>query len=128
MEKKLIAVLVDVENEKAQQVVITDSLDEFYTLLKCDTIDIVSRQIGKHHFDIICDDEGLCKGSPKISAIDNYGRPQLVGNLLIVGMPDENGNLTSLTEREALYILDRVEHLCTNFYPDGYPMLTQVTY
>lgn len=128
MENKLMSIFVDVEKETAKRIDIIDDLDTFYELLNCNTIDIVSRRIGSKRFDIICDDEGLLKGAPKISAIDNLGSPQLVGNLLIVGTPDEEGDLTSLTEEDANYILSRVQHMCTRLYPEGYPMLTQVEY
>ena len=88
MSKKLLrGVLVDVEKETAGVVEIPDELDEFYRILNCSCIDITVRRIGcnfhnRIRVNIICDDEGLCKSDPKISAIDNLGNVQLVGNLL----------------------------------------------
>lgn len=131
MSKNLLrGVLVDVENESASIVEIPDDLDEFYKILNCDCIDITVRRIGyrKEKFNIVCDDEGLLKEPQKISAIDNLGNPQLVGNLFIVGTADSEGNLTSLSEDDAAYILARVQKMGTRKFPAGYPMLTQCEY
>ena len=129
MSKKILrGVLVDVEKETAGVVEIPDELDEFYKILNCDCIDIVVRQIGRKRFNIICDDEGLFKDPQKISAIDNLGQAQLVGNLFIVGSSVLDGDLTGLTEKEAAYILARVQKIGTIKFPAGYPMLTQCEY
>lgn len=126
---KLRGILIDVENEEVKCIEIEDTLDEYYRILNCDTIDIVNRRIGRKRFEIICDDEGTFKANPKISAIDNFGTPQLVGNIFIVGGEvDEDGNLTSLTKSDAKYVMDRVVHVCTRQFIDGYPMLTQCEY
>ena len=126
MSKKILrGVLVDVENEKVSVVEIPDELDEFYKILNCSCIDIVRRKIGRKHFEIICDDEGLFRDTPKISAIDNLGNVQLVGNILIVGSEVIDGNLTGLEPSDAAYVLSRVQKMGTNKYPAGYPMLTQ---
>ena len=128
MAKKLLGVLVDVENEKVEAMEIEDELDSFYKILNCSTIDIVVRNIGGRHkkaFDIICDDEGLFKEPQKISAIDNLGNVQLVGNIFITGTADDNGNLTSLSASDVAYIKSRVQKMGTRKFPDGYPMLTQ---
>lgn len=119
--------LIDVINEKAE-VVKADGLDDFYRLIDCDTIDIVTRKIGRRYYDIICDDNGLFADGPKISAIDDCGSIMLVGNLLIAGLHDEEGELTDLTDDDIAYIADRIEHMCTRMYPAGYMMLTQCSY
>lgn len=129
--KLLLGVLVDVAKETVRAVEIPDELDEFYRILNCDCIDIVSRRIGwraKKRFNIVCDDEGLFKDPQKISAIDNMGHPQLVGNLFIVGGTDPEGNLTGLSKAEADYILGYVLQMGTRNFPAGYPMLTQCEY
>lgn len=129
MSKKLLrGVLVDVEKETASVVEIPDELEEFYKILKCDCIDITVRAIGgkcRKKFDIVCDDEGLLKEPQKISAIDNMGNPQLVGNLFIVGGADEEGNLTSLSEYDESYLMSKIQKIGTRKFPSGYPMLTQ---
>ena len=128
MAKKLLGVLVDVENEKVEAMEIEDELDSFYKILNCSTIDIVVRNIGGRHkkaFDIVCDDEGLFKEPQKISAIDNLGNVQLVGNIFITGTADNEGNLTSLSDSDVAYIKSKVQKMSTRKFPDGYPMLTQ---
>jgi len=128
-EKRIVkAVLIDVDAEEAKAVEFEHSLQNIYGLLHCDCIDIVSRAIGhgrsSKRFDIICDDEGTFKTSPKISAIDNLGRPMLVGNLLVTNH-DAEGNTVSLTDDECEFVLAHVEKLGTRKHPDGYMMLTQ---
>ena len=128
-EKRIVkAVLIDVENGSARKVEFEYSLGNIYGLLNCDYINIVSRAIGygrsSKRFDIICDDEGMFKISPKISAIDNLGRPMLVGNLLVTNH-DAEGNTVSLSDEECEFVLAHVEKLGTRKYTDGYMMLTQ---
>ena len=128
-EKRIVkAVLIDVENGSARKVEFEYSLGKIYGLLNCDYIDIVSRAIGygrsSKRFDIICDDEGMFKISPKISAIDNLGRPMLVGNLLVTNH-DAEGNTVSLTDDECEFVLAHVEKLGTRKHHDGNMMLTQ---
>jgi hypothetical protein len=128
-EKRIVkAVLIDVENDSARKVEFEHSLGNIYGLLHCDCIDIVSRAIGhgrsSKRFDIICDDEGTFKMNARISAIDNLGRPMLVGSLLVTNH-DAEGNTVSLTDDECEFVLAHVEKLGTRKHPDGYMMLTQ---
>ena len=130
MEKKLTAYLIDTEAETHGPVEIADDLDAFYKALHCDLIDIVTRGIGgirKHpQYEIICDEEGLLKDDPKISAIDDLGRPQLVGSLLICKSdPDDPCKLASLTPKDVRYIAQYVQPMCTRRRPRPYPMLCQ---
>lgn len=128
MAKKIFGVLLDVRNEKFEAIEIEDTLDELYRVCDCTCIDMPVRKIGRKYFTLICDDEGLCKTDPKISAIDNLGRPQLVGNLFIVSAENADGELQGLTKSEAAYIMKRIKKMYTNHYPKGYPMLTQCEY
>ena len=128
MERKLTGILVDVENEDVKVIEIEDKLDEFYRILNCDIIDIAHRYIGDKRFNIVCDDEGLFKDEPKISAIDNLGNMMLVGNLFIVSGKNYDGELHSLSEEEIKHILARVHSISTHRYPVGYPMLTNCEY
>ena len=127
-EKILRGVLLDVENEKVSVVEIPDCLKEFYKILDCSCIDIIVRKIGSKFFNIICDDEGTFKDTPKISAIDNLGNVQLVGNLFIVGSEVIDGELTSISKCDEAYILSMVKKMGTRKFPAGYPMLTQCEY
>ena len=100
------AIYLDVENGKAPKVVdIEDNLNVFYKMLKCKTIDIVTRKIDNNYYDIICDDNGLLKGVPITSAIDNKNKSALVGNLLVVGLPNDDGDLQGLTDEQTFEIL-----------------------
>lgn len=129
MAKNIYGVLLDVANKKVEAIEIADDLEKYYEILNCTCIDIVQRRIGRKNFTIICDDEGLFSAAPKISAINNLGQAQLVGNLFIVAAgADENGNLIGLSKSEAEYILKRCVNLVTRNYPDPYPMLTQCEY
>ena len=119
--------LIDVLENEVREVQ-AETLDDYYNLTKCDCIDIVQRRIGKKRYDIICDDEGLLKAGTKISAINNMGEPMLVGNLLIAGLADNKGELTSLTEEDIEYIKKRVQTMSTRKYPQGYKMLTECGY
>lgn len=128
MAKKITGILIDVENEKFEVMEIDDELDTYYKILNCSCIDIVVRHIGarcKKAFDIVCDDEGLFKDVHKISAIDNLGNVQFIGNIFITGTADEEGNLTSLTEYDVAYIKSKIVNLSTRQFPKAYPMLTQ---
>ena len=61
----------------------------------------------------------------KISAIDNLGRPQLVGSLLVVGLADGEGHETSLSDKDCDFILGKIQTMYTHKHPEGYLMLTQ---
>lgn len=77
---------------------IKDDLDEFYKIIECSTIDIVSRKIGNIYYDIICDDEGLLKDSPIVSVVSEDGSPLICGNIIICN--SEEGELTSLKKED----------------------------
>ena len=76
---------------------IPDSLEGYYELLGCETIDIVSRKIGGKYYDIVCDDEGLFKDDFSVSMVDADGNGLLVGKLLICNH-DGDGNEVGLSD------------------------------
>ncbi len=82
-----------------------DELKSFYEFIGCETVDIVRRQIGGRTYHIICDDTGLFKEKPILSATDIMFNPELVGNLIITGESDIEGDLHGVTLDEAKYIL-----------------------
>lgn len=115
-QKYLTAVLIDVENRKYKAVTIEDSLDAFYKALNCSCIDIVNRRIGGKRYDIICDGEALLKVDPIRSAFDvscSWPKPDLYGNLLVVGQADSEGELTSLSREDAVWIQRHVTDALT---------------
>lgn len=74
--------LIDVKNETHGPRTIKKGLKEYYALIGCRLIEMPTRQIGANRgrfhgrrYTIICDEEGLFADQPKISAIDNLGRP-----------------------------------------------------
>ncbi len=128
MKKTIKAIYINVSNEDGARVIdLCPSLAEYYRLIDCDCIDIAYRKIGGEHYDIICDDEGLLKASPKVSAIDSNFHPALVGNL-IVCKPDGYGDETSLTDDDVTNILAHVLRVNTLAHPRGYKMLVGVDY
>lgn len=104
-------ILLNVIEEKVEVIDIEPELDAYYRTLDCSTIDIVERKIGRKRFDIMCDDEGLFRDPQKISAIDNLGRPMLVGNLMFFNN-DGKGNLTELSDNDISYIMNRRDIKC----------------
>ena len=103
MAKQITGVLVTTEGE-AKQVTIEDSLEGYYEALGCDIIDLTVRRIGKKEYDIVCDDEGLLKPDPVVTAITQRYQPALVGNLFICSN-DGKGHWKSLTAKQIEEIL-----------------------
>lgn len=91
--------LLDTDKLEPQIIETEGGLDEWYRLIKCSRIDIVTRKIGGHYYDIIIDDEGLFKERAKPTALDTAQQPLLVGNLIICNY-DEEGRETSLTDED----------------------------
>lgn len=104
---------LDVENREVKTVEAND-LEDYYRLIGCRTIDIVSRTIGDVKVEIILDDEGALVNNPKVSAIDIDGTPMLFGNLLVAsGRVTEDGELTELTQEEIDEIMDNIATITT---------------
>lgn len=79
------------------------SLEDFYKALNCSTIDIVTRKINGKVYDIVCDDEGLLRENPIVTAINGKGGTMLVGNLFICN--HEGSHLTSLSKEDVTNIM-----------------------
>ena len=119
-EKKTITgYFVDPENCIAGSRTIEHSLDGFYALLRCDCIDMPERRIGgDDYFTIICDDEGLLKADPVISAFDSTGTPALVGPIFVVKFDGEE-DVTSITEEDFILLTKYTRQGL--FYKNGNP-------
>lgn len=137
--KQLKAFYIDPTTNTAEPRTVEDSLSSFYKLLHCSSIEIVTRRIGAarrtgaygrayKQFSIICDEEGALIEDPLISAIDDFGDPMLVGALLIVGLPDDEDELTDLTDADIKHIREHVMPLSTRRHPEGWQMLTSCHY
>ena len=119
--------LLDVKNREVKMVE-ANELDDYYRLIGCRTIDIVSRSIGDVRVEIIIDDEGALVDNPKISAIDVDGTPVLFGNLLVAsGRVTEDGELTELTQEEIDEIMDNIA-TTTSVYKEPYPLFVEMDY
>lgn len=117
------AVYLNVKESKAAEVIeVEDNLDTYYRLLDCSCIDVAVRMIGDKYYDIVCDDEGLLVEEPILSAIDEYGDVQLVGNLLVC-KHDHLGEFVGLTDEEIKEVLNAVQRVYTRSRPDGYYVL-----
>lgn len=120
--------LLDVEN-RGVKMVEANGLDDYYRLIGCRCIDIVSRTIGDVRVEVVLDDEGLLVNAPKISAIDIDGTPMLCGNLLVAsGRVTEDGELTELEEYEIDEIMDNVATITTSVYKEPYPVFVEMDY
>lgn len=113
--------------EKTTKIVNPETLQDYYKMIGCRYIDIVTRKIGRKVYDIICDDEGTFVDDPLISAIDDMGRVMLVGNLIICGLADDEGELTGLSPEDIRYIKKRIQTLDTRKHADLL-MLTSCNY
>lgn len=108
MDRKIKVIFLDVENVKGPEVIeIKDELDSYLQTLRIDTIDIIRRNIAGVSYQIVCDDEGLLKENPTLSAVDVNSVGQLVGNLIITGLSDGEGNLTGLNKNDVDRIMER---------------------
>lgn len=85
---------------------IKGTLDEYYDLIECDCIDIVTRKVGDTYFDIICDYEGLLKDNPRVSAVDMRCNPMLVGNLIFSHTDD--GETVGITDDEIEFLKEHI--------------------
>lgn len=120
------ALLIDTVNKQVRQVN-PEGLDDYYELIGCELVDIVTRKIGRKFYDIICDDEGTFVDDPLISAIDDLGGVMFVGNLIICGRVNNEGELTDLTNNDIQYIKKRIQTLDTRMHSDLL-MLTSCNY
>ena len=83
----------------------------FYSLLECETFDIVSRKFKDKVLDIYCDDNGLFvpDNKPAIIPYNAQGTlvEQIVGNVFIVACNNE-GETISLTDEEVNAVLSSI--------------------
>lgn len=130
MKKKITGILIDTEANTAKAITIDNTLEAYYSALNCSCIDIVARTIGESekYFTIVCDDEGLLKATPCISAVSDLFEPMLVGNLFITDFDHDTGDLASLPECELEYVLDHIIFTVSSCRNTLFPLLCQVGY
>lgn len=121
-------ILVDVKNCETKVVTPSDYKD-YYKLIGCELFDIVRRHIGDNgqKYNIICDDVGWFENSPIPSAL-NGDEIMFVGNILISGDVDFEGELISLTDDDIEYIGDHIKYLVD--YKNGslHPVVMDMKY
>ena len=101
MERVLV---LDVEKGEIREVEISENIETIYRELGCDTFDIANRKIGDRRFDIFCDDNGLFRDKPIVSAINaDHFSPMLVGNLLFANH-DSEGRTVGLSDEDVAVI------------------------
>ncbi len=123
----MIALFLDMENDEVR-IVTVNGLENYCRLIGCDCIEIANREIRGKRFDIICDDEGLLKAEPQVSAVNGRGEAMLVGNLIICGEADVEGNETSLTEEDIIHIRQSILILPTINNPSFHHILCFTEY
>lgn len=113
----------------SKEVEFEETLENIYKLLSVETIDVTMRKIGSYVYDVVCDDEGLFVQDCLPNAIDSNGKPQLVGNLLLVNH-DGEGNFASLTEEQIQELKEKTVVCCPtwNGKPHIYRALKEVDY
>lgn len=129
MKNTIKAYLINPDENTHGPIEIVDDLDSLYATLNCTCIDIPVRSIAGIPFDVVCDDEGLLKAEPFISAIRNEitCEPMLVGRLLLCHS-DADGNLASLSEEDISLISRHVRQIRSRLHLSPYPCLVGLDY
>lgn len=100
--------LLDVVNDDIKIVECdSNSFNDFYKLIQCETIDVVRMVVGDRYFDIYIDDDGRLKPDPIPSAYYPDGTVALVGNLIFANR-GEHGEAVSLTQDDIRLILSNI--------------------
>lgn len=102
------ALLITKDDVKVVKSTGESDLEFFYKNIECDCIDIVARKVGGKVFEIVCDDEGLLKESPRPSAISKNNEVELVGNLMFFHGVDSEGDLIDITKDDVKTIRDNI--------------------
>ena len=110
-------IFLDVYNKKAPQVMDIDGeLDTIKKLIDCERIDSIIYKVGNTPFRVIVDDDGYFRKNYIISAYSPRYLYPLVGNLVIFGKENYEGDLTSLSDKLAERILRRFEQDADGYY------------
>jgi hypothetical protein len=89
---------------------IENTLSAFYDEIGCQFIEIVKTKIRGKYYNVVCDEEGLNKENPiptVLTARNPYEK--IVGTVIITGVEDEHGDLTSLTDEDIDNISNRMK-------------------
>ncbi|CCZ92442.1 uncharacterized protein BN751_01578 [Coprococcus eutactus CAG:665] len=119
------ALLLDAFN-KDIRVINPDGLQDYYSLLNCSSVDVISKNISDKRFNLIFDNEAELLETHRPSAIDDCGQVVLFNNLIITGEDNLEGNLSDLTDKEIEYIKKYIHIVRTSKYPCGCLLLCHV--
>jgi len=116
---------------KGFELVEANGLNDYYKYLECDCIDITTAMVNGNVVNIIVDDEGLMKENPVLSAFyvdenETEWEGALAGNLLFCGEADEEGELTDISKKTAMYLLTRVRSRVTYDEENGHELIWHV--
>lgn len=84
-----------------------DTLNEYYRLLGCQCIDMVSIDVDGYSYDVVCDDEGLFR-EPMVPTLYISEEQVLFGNLAFVKI-DEEGYTVGLDKEDIERLLHFIE-------------------
>lgn len=89
-----------------------DTLENLHKLCNCSTIDIITRYINNRPYLFVIDDEGKLKEGWQndIVARSVQNEEVLSGHILVVGLADELGDITSLEENDFNHILKSINN------------------
>ena len=118
------AVLLDVVRKECREIDIQDRLEDYYKVLDCNLIEVAERKVNGVWFDIMCDEEGLLKGEPMVSAVDGEYHPMLVGNLLFLHSDPNTGEFVGISKPEAEMLLSNYAFALS----DGRPVMMRCEY
>ena len=85
-----------------------DTLNEYYQLLGCQCIDMVSIDVDGYSYDVVCDDEGLFR-EPMVPTLYIGEEQVLFGNLAFVKI-DEEGYTVGLDKEDIERLLRYIEN------------------
>ena len=99
-------IFINVEKNRYPEVVDIEQENYiFQDYLNCDWMDFAYREIDGKKYTFIVDDTGLYKENPKPAIIDEDLDVHMVGNVLIFGFPDRDGELTGLSKEDIKSIM-----------------------
>ena len=88
---------------------VEDTPQAFAAAMCCRYIDIVKRKIGRKNYNIICEDDGYGVNESLVSILNRRDQNQNVyGNIVIAGVEDKEGELTSLSDRDVESVVSKI--------------------
>lgn len=110
------ALLLDAFN-KDIRVINPDGLQDYYSLLNCSSVDVISKNISDKRFNLIFDNEAELLETHRPSAIDDCGQVVLFNNLIITGEGNLEGDFKDITDEEIEYVKKYIHTVRTSKYP-----------